>query len=457
MKKNLNILLAVTSLVLLGSCIDLQAERKFTLKKATDPIAKVSIDNLSQRTISEFEFDIHVKRISSIWERWAGGTYQLKVDGLIPTQYDSTVMEFSLIPGSSQLLEQKYVKDVLTRYVIAPEIVPNSNLAVTVIGPDEFTYSKFVSLGDSIRIGRFRLRMLDSSKLKDSVYWVTPWEVYQAESFKMEVDSFYLTSKLYSSNDNVEMNDLSCFSGTTDRRRDTFMVASRASRCMIVDSLQAIYLGDRFVKIRWNTLCEQGVEGYVLRRRAKANLCVDPSDLEFKVVRRFGRPFDPEMYSKGATLTGFPYDLTAPDTIRYRDIEYEYELSGIYYDGTQKFLDTASVYIPNGVIIRSAVFPNPVTDSATIHYMVDDAVYLTAKVYDLTGKEIQTLMENKLHSRRVTMKDWREVQDADSYKIGWTRPDQGGQGMYFVVFIAYPVQESGIELSRSILKVMVVR
>ncbi len=427
------------------------------IKRADDPIARVSIDNMSQRTVSEFEFDVHVKRGSPIWERWANGTYQFRVEGLVPDQYDSSRMAFSMIPGSSQLLEQKYVKDVLTRYVITPEIVTKSNLSITILGPDEFTYSKFIPLGDSVRIGRFVLRMLDSSKLRDSVSWVSPFEKFQAQSFKMEVDSFFASSKLYSSNDNVEMNDLSCFSGPTNRRRDTFVVSSRATRCMTIDSLQAIYLGDRFVKLRWSSLCEQGVEGYVLRRRAKANLCVDPSELEFKVIRKFGRPFDPELFSKGATTTGFLYDLSVPDTIRYRDIEYEYEISGVYFDGSQKFLDTASVYIPNGVIIRTAVFPNPVTDSATIHYMVDDAVYLTAKVYDVTGKEIQTLMESKLHTRKASMKDWREVQEADSYKVGWTRPDQAGQGTYFVVFIAYPVQESGIELSRSVLKILVVR
>lgn len=425
--------------------------------RTDDPIARVSIDNVSQRNVSEFEFDVHVKRSSPIWDRWANGTYQFRVEGLLQDQYDSAKMEFFMIPGSSQLLEQKYVKDVLTRYVIAPEIVEKSNLAITILGPDEFTYSKFIPLGDSVRIGRFAVRILDGSKLRDSISWLSPFETFQAQSFKMEVDSFFASSKLYSSNDNVEMNDLSCFSGTTNRRRDTFVVSSRAMRCMTVDSLQAIYLGDRFVKIRWNTLCEQGVEGYLLRRRAKANLCVDPSELEFKVIRRYGRPFDPELFSKGVTTTGFPYDLSVPDTIRYRDIEYEYELSGVYYDGSQKFLDTTSVYIPNGVIIRTAVFPNPVVDSATIYYMVDDAVYLTAKVYDITGKEIQTLMDSKLHTRKASMKDWREVQEADSYKIGWTRPEQAGQGSYFIVFIAYPVQESGIELSRSVLKVLVVR
>jgi hypothetical protein len=163
------------------------------------------------------------------------------------------------------------------------------------------------------------------------------------------------------------------------------------------------------------------------------------------------------MFSKGRTTTGLSYDLTIPDTVKYRDVEYEYELSGLYFDGTREFIDTASIYIPNGIIIKSAVFPNPVVDSATIFYMVDDAVRITARVYDMAGKEIQTLMEDKLHSRRLSMKDWKEVRAEDTYSVGWTRPEQGGQGVYIIVFIAYPVESKSIELSRSVLKVMVLR
>ncbi|MFM8473758.1 MAG: hypothetical protein ACKOBV_09610 [Candidatus Kapaibacterium sp.] len=145
MKRLIAISLLLLSLI---SGTELVASRTYgrmvIVRSAGDPIARVSVDNLSQRTVSEFEFDVHVKRTSPIWERWAGSTFQFRIDGLVPDQYDSTKMVFSMIPGSSQLLEQKYVKDVLTRYVIAPEIVTKSNLAVTVLGPDEFTYTKFI-------------------------------------------------------------------------------------------------------------------------------------------------------------------------------------------------------------------------------------------------------------------------------------------------------------------------
>jgi hypothetical protein len=425
--------------------------------KADESIAKVSIDNLTQISTTEFEFELHVKRLSPSWERWANGTFQIKIVGLPADHYDSTKLSFSMVPGSSQLPDQRYVKDVLTRYVITPEIVSNSHLAVTVLGPDEYADAKFIARDDSLRIGRFRIYSIDSTRLRDTVYWVSPVEYFQAESFKVEVDSLNGALKLYNSNDNVEMNDLSCFSGSTLRRKDTFVVAARPTKCMKIDSLQAVYLGDRYVKIKWNTTCEQAVEGYILRRRVRQSLCLDPSDLEFREIRRFGKPFDPEMFSKGRTTTGFSYDLTIPDTVKYRDVEYEYELSGLYFDGTREFIDTASIYIPNGIIIKSAVFPNPVVDSATIFYMVDDAVRITARVYDMAGKEIQTLMEDKLHSRRLSMKDWKEVRAEDTYSVGWTRPEQGGQGVYIIVFIAYPVESKSIELSRSVLKVMVLR
>ncbi|MFN5867567.1 MAG: hypothetical protein ACK45R_11285 [Candidatus Kapaibacterium sp.] len=174
--------------------------------KADESIAKVSIDNLTQISTTEFEFELHVKRLSPSWERWANGTFQIKIVGLPADHYDSTKLSFSMVPGSSQLPDQRYVKDVLTRYVITPEIVSNSHLAVTVLGPDEYADAKFIARDDSLRIGRFRIYSIDSTRLRDTVYWVSPVEYFQAESFKREVDSLNVALKKYNNNDNLEIN-----------------------------------------------------------------------------------------------------------------------------------------------------------------------------------------------------------------------------------------------------------
>jgi hypothetical protein len=228
---------------------------------------------------------------------------------------------------------------------------------------------------------------------------------------------------------------------------------------MVVDTFNARYLGDRFVKLHWHTACEQDVQGFILRRRIKGSgLCINPSDLEFREIRRFGPIFDSSMYSKGNRSPGFGYDVAMPkpDTVIYRDVVYEYELSGLFNDNTRKYLDTTEVYIPNSLILSATVFPNPVTDTAHIVYTVSDQVRITAKVYDLTGKELAVLMD-KEYKARNNFADPANPQINEGYRIAWLPNTQAAQGLYLIVMIAYPVDDANVELSRAIMKVQILR
>ncbi len=447
------LLVALTLCALLFS-----SEELWSQARTPEYISRVTINNVTQTNNNEIEFDLFVCRTSNSWERWANGTFQLKLVGVRDDEYNSSKMTVNLVPGTSGLELQNYKNGVLTRYAVTPRIFPG-RISITVAGPDEFADCEFVPRNDSMRIGRFHVAMLDSTRLRDTLTWATPIEYYQANAYKVEVDSVLNSMTLFNANDNVEMRDLPCDADSENVtvRRDTFTIAARPPRCMAIDSLTAFYIGNRLVHLGWRTTCEQAVQGYILRRRVKSGLCLDPSQLEFHEIRRFGNPFDPEMFSKGSSTLGFQYDLSVPDTTQFRDLVYEYELSGVFFDGERRYLDTAEVYVPNSVILKAAIFPNPVTDSATIRYMVEDGVRITAKVYDVTGKELQTLMDKKVHNRRVTTKSWLDARGEDTYSVGWSRPDQAAQGSYFVVFTAYPIDDTSIEMSRAVVKIMLLR
>ncbi len=457
MRREVNIIryvvTCIVSLLMLGSFLRAQG--------TTEILSRISVNNITQVNNTELEFDLYLHRSSTAWERWANGTFQLRLVGVRDDEYTDASMRVNLVSGTSDLQQQVYKNDVLTRYVVTPRVVPG-RISISVVGPDEFADSKFVPRNDSIRIGRFHVAMLDSTHLRDTLAWATPLEYYQANAYKVENDSIVSNIKLYSANDNVEMRDLPCIGDTNDRviRKDTFVITARPPKCLTIDTFYTIYLGEKKVSIHWKTSCEQGVQGFVLRRRVKEGLCLNPSDLEFREIRRFGQVYDPEMYSKGHSAVGFNYDLSIPDTVTYRDMVYEYELSAIFFDGVRRYLDTTELYIPNSIIVRAGVFPNPVTeqiDSATIKYMIADDVRLTAKVYDVSGKELQTLLDKVPHSRRSTTKDWTKVQNEDCYSISWRKPDQGAQGSYFVIFLAYPMDDTSVEMSRAVVKIMVLR
>lgn len=422
----------------------------------TEILSIVSIDEISQINNSTIEFDVRLGRNSEAWDRWANGTFQLKIEGIADDRYNDSVMSVTLIPGTTELTTQAYSKSPLTAYVITPRLFPG-RISVTILGPDEYSSAKFIPRDSTIRLGRFRVELRNNGRLGSNVQWVTPIDYYQANAYKLDRDSVKQNVTWYSTDDNVEMRNFPriLMNGRTIVRKDSFRITPTSTQCFTLrdSSFIATYLGDRFVGLRWQTTCEQGIQGYIVRRRVVECLGLLPSDLEFREVRRFGTVFDTALVSKGNSRTGFSYLMNVPDTVKYRDVVYEYELSALAFDGTRRYIDTTRVRIPNAVITTATGYPNPFATRSTISYTVSDRVTLTAKVYDITGKELATLID-KVDTPRSTPNANGEL---TPYTIVWNAPDQASQGLYNVIFIAYPVDDNSVELSRAILKLQLLR
>ncbi|MCS6999486.1 MAG: hypothetical protein RML15_00100 [Bacteroidota bacterium] len=410
----------------------------------------VSIEDIAVVDPQTIEFSLTLRRTSSVWERWANGTFQFQVVGVSPARYSPNSMRVELLPNSSDLPIAPYSNAQLTSYSYC--ITQHEGwISVFIYGPDEFRDAKFFPFDSTLRLGRFRITMTDGGRIGNSVSWMEPIDYYQANAYKMEVDSIAYGVRWYRADDNVEMRNYPRIKDMQQVivRTDSFRVAPAPELCLTlkVGSFRAEYLGDRLVQLYWSTLCEQGVRGFIIRRRC---LCssLPPSETEFREIRRFGIPFDTALFSKGTTTVGFDYSMSTPDTVELRDVVYEYELSAIMFDGSRRFLDTTSIRVPNSVISSATVYPNPTTTQATIRYTVEDRVRMTAKVYDVTGKELALLLDNVVVSRTAP---------GTFNTIVWNAPDQASQGLYNVVLIAKPVDDPTVELSRAILKIQLLR
>lgn len=450
--KSLNI---ITRLLLVASICSISSYAQVT----RDVMSIVRIGNVTQVNNSTIEFDLRLQRNNDEWLRWANGTFQLRIEGMDDSSYTTSQMSVELLPNSSELDLQAYANAPLTKYVITPRLFIG-RISITVLGPDEFGDSKFVVKDSSVKIGRFRVSRLDASRIGTNLTWLAPLDYYQANAYKRETDSVKVVGtngrvKWFGENDNIEMRDFGRIDSTNASyvRLDSFQIDAALPSCASLktdSSFIAQYLGDKLVRLQWETLCEQNVQGYILRRRVVNCPGMDPSDLEFRETRRFGNPYDSLLFSRGNTSTGFIYEPLSPDTVKYRDVVYQYELSAIMFDGQRRYIDTTSVYIPNSVISTATAFPNPITTqkATTVRYTIEDRVRLSAKVYDVTGKELAVLLDKVITPKSPA---------GQAYTIRWDVPDQASQGLYNIVMIAYPVDDTSIELSRAIIKLQLLK
>jgi len=59
-------------------------------------------------------------------------------------------------------------------------------------------------------------------------------------------------------------------------------------------------------------------------------------------------------------------------------------------------------YKKNGSFLRN--YPNPFSQSTTISYAIQKPNYVTLKVYDKTGRELQTLVNRKQNAGKYSVK-----------------------------------------------------
>ena len=119
-------------------------------------------------------------------------------------------------------------------------------------------------------------------------------------------------------------------------------------------------------------------------------------------------------YRMGWKLTEGPWELAA-DLSLY-DAAGDFKIRAIVsYTGIEE-----SELVPVEIALNQN-FPNPVTQQATISYVIPQQAKVKLKIYDITGKVVKTLLNN--------------IQSAGVNKVLWDRKNQNGRpvssGLYF--------------------------
>ncbi len=373
-----------------------------------DAVARITdIVSVNPQTI---EFRLEVERVSSRWKRWANGTFQFRIAQLSPT----FPITLEYIEGSTEL--------PLDRYVLSVSNVAGERFSVMVLGPDTYGECVEVPLGDPLTIGRFRI-VSPTQPLTPDFRWITPLERYQANAYKINVD----TLPWFQVWDNVEM--------PTRYEIDL----QELPRFLLAD-FRAVYLGDRRVRLQWRTQSEAASLGFYLVRGIRPFGSTGYEGLVFVDTIAQWRQ-DPRLQGQGYSTQPKVYSYV--DTVDYRGEEYVYFLLWEDYNLTIQPVDTAAVFIPHSVIAFAQLNPNPTAKKTTLEYLLEDRVYLTGFISDLNGRKFMDLFVDVEKAR-------------GRYRYEIVLPPTASQGLYDVVLIAVPVDDS-VERSIAVIKLQVIR
>ena len=229
--------------------------------------------------------------------------------------------------------------------------------------------------------------------------------------------------------------------------------------CYKVLSFVPEYSGTLNVNVNWTTDCEAYNGGYMLLKGMRFSSNTADCDVNYTdTLDRYDVPTaqSSKLLPKGGYYSGQgasygPYN----DVVQYRDIEYCYKL--LHFDElTGEWIEDACncLPIPHAVISYAQGNPNPFTEKSIIKFVLEDDVYLTVKVIDITGRTIKHLSFND----EVMKKSYVErTPPGEKYEVEVDGADLAANGLYDVIFLAYPIDDPVYEFSRAVVKLQMIR
>jgi len=400
----------------------------------TNELAVVTIARPLLENDHTYEYTLNVTRTTDEWMRWANGTFQIAVTGGGP--YSNLAIE--LIKDSTDLN--------LSSYTITPRIITNTFLtgnsitaeraSITVLGPKLYPDAFEVKLDTTkpLRVGRFRIYTIDTTPFPSEVTlsWLQPESYFQTTAYKLLNDSI----PWHEGNNNIEM---------LNRAVYTVEPASRIPSMQIVLCDSTYYEGQRVCRVQWYTTTEKNSYGFTLWRALLPYGETDITKLQYEQIAAFpgigkgnsnSQQLYPPYFDSVDVLRGERYFYKVISMSS--DVTVNVDSSGVPIEGI------CSVTVPYSVIVKAVARQNPFSEGTGIDYKLDDDVYLTIKVYDAIGQEVITLMDNKF----MKIGNHEVIFEASNFAI---------QGMYNVVFVASPIKDESVELSRAVVKLELMR
>ncbi|MBE0643259.1 MAG: T9SS type A sorting domain-containing protein [Bacteroidetes bacterium] len=139
------------------------------------------------------------------------------------------------------------------------------------------------------------------------------------------------------------------------------------------------YLKANLVELRWNTATEKNNFGFEIERGT-----ADGDWMSIGFVAGFGNSNSPKNYHFEDAVDGLS------GTVSYR-------LKQIDRDGTIDYssIVMVSVDAASGMSITDA-YPNPFNPTTTVNFTLTESANVRLSLYDMTGREVKTVLENTL-------------------------------------------------------------
>lgn len=410
--------------------------------------------NVERNAIS---FDIYMQRRSEVWQKLANATLMLEFSNsdfvfdenrITTAFFDETDLPLPSFPGLPDIPEQGYL--------IEPKVFDN-RISITILGPPDYDDAEFIVPGEDVHIGRFEISSTDGSRLPEFVVWKAPYNYYQACAYKIDEDSLFVDNSIveFDQDDNLELDDGSMH--IVNFQNDEESLGFQ------FDSLHVEYQGALEMEIHWSSIREIGVRGYTLIRgiqKDRNSAALEQIDT-IAVWRQGSQFFNPIAVGKGNNVNGEFYG-TVFDMVEFRGGEYCYELYGnIFNDETQEwedvFLDRECEFVPHAVIAWGQANPNPFRDKTIIEFEVEDDVYMEVSVYDLTGKHVGYLRDNDTKTLYTGVRNESSVAEVGVHTTTFEPDEEAAAGLYNVLLIAYPINDPAVEISKALVKAVMIR
>lgn len=425
-----------------------------------DTIAVIKLKNLILINNNTLSFDIFITRERNNWDAFANSTFQLGFDDS-NFKFDDKNIECYLVSSDLNLSTVPGITLPTEEYLIEPKIFDN-RISITIVGPEQYDDCIKIPLNKDVLLGKFIVRTKSNQPIPKQLIWLKPIDWYQACAFKLDRDSLIQNSiPFYYKNDNLNMDDGKSITYV-------FETESYVEDKFIFDDFWVYYIGQKVDSLGWSTREEKDVLGFTVKRGVKTSIF----EIEYtEVVGTYdisSPKYNPGYVSKGYTKTGHIYDPFY-DSVQYRGGQYCYALYAtlLRKDGSKydSLVAERCVNVPNAVISKAHPLENPFSDKTIIELHLDDDCYVDGFVTDEIGrfvkhletptgeKMIRTFMKGGINTSNPQDK----VRNRGRYFIEFKADELSSQGLYNVVFIAYPINDINVEVSRAVVKLQYIR
>ncbi|MER3330139.1 MAG: hypothetical protein RIF34_11215 [Candidatus Kapaibacterium sp.] len=386
-----------------------------------------------------------IRLTDSFLTNWANSTFMVAFDDNIDFNNIGVVEH----PNQLDIPYKNPANQSFGAYTTQIDIA-NDRIAFGYLGPYTKDSTVFIPLrGDTaVVLGRYYVYTKDrtpfprgSTEEEDGVrfQWKSPVEYYQDFAFKTELPIDSLTvAGWFLEDDNVP--------AVGDNYNTVLFKNDNSSRPrMILEYFRARYSSNLKVVCEWKTRSEAFNKGFIIKRGLMPFDETDPEVVEYDTeVADYRQPQNAfEMTGLGTRSPGKSYRYRF-DTVSFRNYVYCYEL--LYQDDADNILSLAKscVNIPNAVLTYLQANPNPASKIAQVEYTVEDDVYLTCGIYDLIGRKILSVYED-------------EFVGIGTHTFSINLPENLAIGMYDIIMIAIPINDTSVEKSTGVFKLQVIK